>query len=333
MGGVLTTLGVQLPKQQLDAMQKKIDKLEKANAISRATNDTLRRKMAEMTAMMKELTEAKAQDAASAERKLEKVVAAHEETKRALRKAEVELAKKAEFQETQKQAFLKEIQSLRSDYQAFEDGVRKRTSLLVNEFRRATGAKPPPRSKLPPRDLIRKAKLSQLSMGPVKIDRLPAENVKRRSRTTRKFLQVAMTKRFLRIEIENFDSPGGSIYVQSLMSMSTKSRKDYYGFEIQLSKENNNELKIKGGGPFSIFKTGLWNATRIPVELFKHSDALFVLSQSRTTRQVKTLPGGRRVTTVAFVLECKATNYPVTALIGIFAYRGALHNITISQHD
>ena len=138
MGGILTTLGVQLPQQQLNDMQKKIDKLEKANAISRETNETLRRKIAEMTTAAEQMSVAK-EDATILQQKLDKVIAAHEETKRALRKAEVELSNRTELQQKQKETFLKDIESLRADYEAFEAKCRDKMSMLKEKNKKLRG--------------------------------------------------------------------------------------------------------------------------------------------------------------------------------------------------
>lgn len=360
MGGILTTLGVQLPQQQLNDMQKKIDRLEKVNAISRETNETLRRKIAEMTTAAEQMSATK-KDATMVQQQLDKVIAAHEETKRALRKAEVELSKRTELQQKQKQTFLKDIESLRADYEAFEAKCRKHVSVLQEKNKKLLGrhlllvqnhkvlstkyedlkrnnktqeatvaqTKPKPVGLLPIKVPIAineyLIKVSGLFIkGPLPVN---IKNVNKGSKT----VSFTMNQRFLRIEIEHVDikAPATAhIRVERKPQVGQSSRP----FVIRFS--GNNELTVFGN---EFLQGGRWKQKTL--QGFKSLEKTY-FKPVTFTRELKTLAGGRKVNTVVMTFACPELKDGIPSCNGQVIFHVSpdngwqgLNHIRISQSD
>jgi len=359
MGGILTTLGIQLPQQQLNDMQKKIDKLEKANAISRETNETLRRKIAEMTTAAEQMS-ATTEDATIVQQKLDKVIAAHEETKRALRKAEVELTKRTELHEKQKQTFLKDIESLRADYEAFEAKCREKVLVLqeknkkllerhlslaqgykvlahkYEELKRdkktqeaATVAqtKPKPVGLLPikvPIAIKRPLKRTFIKGAFIK-GTLPVniQNVNKESKT----VSFTMNQRFLRIEIEHVDIKAPAT---AFIRVERKPQVGQNSFPFVIRFSGNNELTVFGN---EFLQGARWKQKTL--QGFKSQKTYF--KPVTFTRELKTLAGGRKVNTVVMTFACSegipSCNGQVIFHVSPDNGWQGLNHIRISQSD
>ena len=350
MGALLTTLGVQLPQQQLNDMQKKIDKLEKANAISRETNETLRRRIAEMTTAAEQMSATK-EDAAIVQQKLDKVIAAHEETKRALRKAEVELSKRTELQQKQKEIFLKDIEGLRADYEAFEAKCRDKVSKLqernkkllgrhmslaqgykvlaakYEELKRdkktqeATVAQTKPKPGLLPfiNDSGRR-----FFKGPLPVN---IKNVNKGFKT----VSFTMNQRFLRIEIEHVDIKAPAT---AFIRVERKPPPGQSSAPFVIRFSGNNELTVFGN---EFLQGGRWKQKTL--QGFKSLEKTH-FKPVTFTRELRTLAGGRKVNTVVMTFACPELKDGIPSCSGQVtfdvspnnAWQG-LHRIKISQSD